>query len=289
MILKKHSCHATADSEMDYTLVTVLNLILAWTVHQHDRDPDIIFVPNDAILTDSSELQGATKQKPDIISVPLHVFRLWIAPEHHEKGFEELRVLLTGKDLRLSQVQRSWSDVVQFMEVNRQQAILNANFLDRKYSRLDLTKITFGTLCALACMLTLYTADFFIGSQSTQATSTDNGPTDEARDSRGATSKGIRFLYFNSRNTDNQSLVVADSHKRKTDGTPASNNKKARTGMSQTSACIPVEPLEYKDTPPPEVQIGFYGIERLRSSWQLTHAMGIYLSGMRYCCSLINC
>jgi len=200
MILKKHSCHAMGDSEMGYTpLVTVLNLILAWTVHQHDRDPDIIFVPNDAILTDSSELQGATKQKPDIISVPLHVFRRWIAPEYHEKGFEELIILLTRGDLRLSQVQRSSSDVVQFMEVNRQQAILNAYFLDRKYSRLDLTKITFGTLCALACMLTLYTADFFIGSQST---STDNGPTDEARDSRGATSKGIRFLYFNSRNTD---------------------------------------------------------------------------------------
>ena len=199
MILKKHSCHATADSEMGYTpLVTVLNLILAWTVHQHDRDPDIIFVPNDAILTDSSELQGATKQKPDIISVPLHVFRRWIAPEYHEKGFEELIILLTRRDLKLSQVQRSWSDVVQFMEVNRQQATLNANFLDRKYSRLDLTKIKFGMLCALACMLTLYTSNFFIGSQSTQATSTG-----EARDSRGATSNGIRFLYFNRRNTDN--------------------------------------------------------------------------------------
>jgi len=204
MILKKHSCHATADSEMGYTpLVTVLNLILAWTVHQHDRDPDIIFVPNDALLIDSSGLQGATKQKPDIISVPLHVFRRWIAPEYHEKGFEELRILLTRRDLRLSQVQRSWSDVVQFMEVNRQQATLNANFLDRKYSRLDLTKITVGTLCALACMLTLYTANFFIGPQSTQATSTDNGPTGEARGSRGSISNSIRFLYFNPRNTDN--------------------------------------------------------------------------------------
>jgi len=154
MVLKKHSCHATADSEMDYTLVTVLNLILAWTVQQQDRDPNIIFVPNDAILIDSSELQWATNQKPDIISVPLHVFRLWIAPEYHEKGFEELRILLTRRDFRLSQVQRSWSDVVHFMEVNRQQATLNANFLDRKYSRLDLTKITFSTLCALACVLT---------------------------------------------------------------------------------------------------------------------------------------
>jgi len=52
-------------------------------------------------------------------------------------------------------------------------------------------------------------------------------------------------------------------------------NKKARSELL-TGAGIPVDPVDDEITVPSHIH---YGIERLRSSWEFTHAIGIYISG----------
>jgi len=89
----------------------------------------------------------------------------------------------------------------------------------------------------------------------------------------------VRRICFNMSNPDDH-LIVDNPCKRKSESVPTSSNKKARSQSRQTREGSPVEDLGFWINVPTNAQTAYYAIERLRSSWEFTHATGIYISGI---------
>ncbi|EEB89019.1 hypothetical protein MPER_12938 [Moniliophthora perniciosa FA553] len=245
-------CKASSEAERYKHLVSVLNTILC-NFRSHEfkdmitpdemDDNELIFIANDPAVI-KADVTG-TERKPDIIATSLDTLNSWFS-DWGQCVWTNWRSKIDKGSKPPAGLDRRWLGARQPWELKRIRLLLKTGRLRQAYSVQDLTEIAPGDDKVIK-----RTAE----KKSNQpSNSSCTGPGKRKREPED---------YIESTDSKKQKSLINDPPLRKSHASDAQfANKPPPTSDNLCS---------------PDVQLGYYALERLRAAWNITHATGVLL------------